>query len=271
MTNTPIFDDGWLQNARTKSASGSWTAAVIDVLDTTGWIYLLMLRSWFDRFPLTPKQKQQLRTRIESLRDDEHLGAVNELTWWAFIVREIFTATPLPPAAIPRPDFEIRSPTSCFVEVSTLNPSQNDTPKFKAQDGVALDHADTLRRVVGKVTHEKQRQLKYAADLQKPSILALFDYTPWSGFGTRFYRVLGDYLLGEPSAFRKLPSELSAIIYLERRVHDGRIALSVDRSGVYYNSLALHPLPLAAFPSLNQFGLSLPAFDSAVDEHWIWL
>jgi hypothetical protein len=271
VSKKPIFGDGWLQTVRTKSANGSWAATVIESLDTTGRIYLLTLRLWFERFPLTPKQKQQLRTRLESLRDDEHLGGVNELAWWAFIVREGFTAAPLAPTAAPRPDFELRSPTGCFVEVSTLNVSQKDKARFEAQEGVALDHAETIRRVVGKLTDEKQRQLKYAADHKKPSVLALFDYTTWSGFGTLFYRTLGDYLLGKQLGFRRLPSELSAIVYLERKVLDGRMALSRNRSGVYYNPLALRPLPPGAFPSLNQFWSQLTAVDSTVDEHWLWL
>jgi hypothetical protein len=246
------------RTAQTKGAKGSWAAAVIETLETTGRIYLSTLRLWFERFPLTLKQKHQLRTRLESLRDDEHLGGVNELAWWAFIVREGCTAAPLPPAAEPRPDFELESPTGCFVEVSTLNVSQKDKAHFEVGKGVALDHAETIRRVVGKLTDEKQRQLKYASDHTKPGVLALFDYTPWSGFGTLFYRKLGVFLLGKQLGFRSLPSELSAIVYLERKVQDGRMALSRNRSGVYYNPLALHPLPHGAFPSLNQFGCSAP-------------
>jgi hypothetical protein len=49
------------------------------------------------------------------------------------------------------------------------------------------------------------------------------------------------------------------------------MALSRNRSGVYYNPLALHPLPPGAFPSLNQFWSQLAAVDSTVDEHWLWL
>lgn len=271
VNKTPIFSDDWLRTARTKAANGSWAATVIETLETTGRIYLSMLRLWFERFPLRPKQKHQLRTRLESLRDDEHLGGVNELAWWAFIVREGFTAAPLPPAASSRPDFELRSPAGCFVEVSTLNVSQKDQAQFKIQKGVALNHAETIRRVIGKFTDEKQQQLKYASDQRKPSVLALFDYTTWSGFGTLFHRTLGDFLLGKQVGFKSLPPELSAIVYLERKVLDGRIALSRNRSGVYYNPLAMHPLPPGTFPSLNQFWLQLASIDSTVDDHWVWL
>ena len=271
VNKTPIFSDDWLRNARTKSTNDSWAVAVIETLETTGRIYLLTLRLWFERFPLSIRQKRQLRTRLESLRDDEHLGGVNELAWWAFVVREGFTGTPLPSTTAPRPDFELRSPAGCFVEVSTLNVSRKDKGRFEAKQGAALDHADTICRVVGKLTDEKQRQLKYATDHKKPSVLALFDYTTWSGFGTCFCRRLGDLLFGRQFAVRGLPSHLYAIVYLERKVLDGRIALSRDRSGVYYNPLALYPLPPGAFPSLNQFWLQLASVDSTVNEHWVWL
>ncbi|OGA54603.1 MAG: hypothetical protein A3F74_22430 [Betaproteobacteria bacterium RIFCSPLOWO2_12_FULL_62_58] len=271
MSKTPIFSDDWLRSARAENADGSWSAAAIETLETTGQIYLSMLRLWFERFPLSLKQKQQLRTRLESLRDDEHLGGVNELAWWAFIVREGFTAVPLATTTAPRPDFELQSPAHCFVEVSTLNVSEKDKVLFETKQGVALDHAETIRRVIGKLTDEKQRQLKYAADHKKPGVLALFDYTAWSGFGTFFCRTLGDFLLGKQVGFRSFPQELSAIVYLERKVLDGRIALSRQRSAVYYNPLALHPLPPGVFPSLNQSWLQLASVDSTVTEPWVWL
>lgn len=271
MSKTQIFSDDWLRSARAKSADGSWAAAVIETLETTGQIYLSTLRLWFERFPLTGNPKQQLRTRLESLLDDEHLGGVNELAWWAFLIREGFAATPLPPADAPRPDFQLHSPAECFVEVSTLNVAARDKKRFEAQEAVSLDHTETIRRVIGKLTEEKQRQLKYAADRKKSGVLALFDYTTWSGFGTSFSRTLGDFLLGRQFGFRSFPAELSAIVYLERKVLDGRIGLSRHRSAVYYNPLALHPLSPGVFPSLNQSWSQLVSLDSTVTEHWIWL
>lgn len=268
---TPIFGDEWLRTARSKNKNGSWAAAALETLDTTGRIYLATLRLWFERFPLSLKQKQQLRTRLESLLDDEHLGGVNELAWWAFISREGFTAAPLAPTTAPRADFELQSPTACFVEVSTLNVSQKDRTRLEAGEGVGLDHAETVRRVVGKLTDEKNRQLQYAATQKKPGVLALFDYTTWSGPGTLFYRTLGEFLLGKKLGFKGLPPELSAIVYLERKVLDGRIAISRDRSGVFYNPLALYPLPAGTFPSFNQFYLQLASSDSIATDHWVWL
>ena len=102
-------------------------------------------------------------------------------------------------------------------------------------------------------------------------MLALFDYTDWSGFSTQFFRALGDSLLGTQFAFRNLPSELSAIVYLQRQVLDGRVALSRQRSAVYYNPLALHPLGQGAFPSLTEFSWQVVSVESKSVEPWLWL
>jgi hypothetical protein len=79
-----IFDDKWLMKARSKSNSGCWADAVVETLDTAGKIYLSTLRGWFNEFPATPNDKQKLCERLECFQDEQHLGGVNELTWWAF-------------------------------------------------------------------------------------------------------------------------------------------------------------------------------------------
>ena len=79
-----VFGDSWLMRARAKSSENSWAAA----LDAEGHIYLGSLRLWFDRFPLTSnKQKRALKVRLESFKDEDHRGAVNELSWWEFLQR----------------------------------------------------------------------------------------------------------------------------------------------------------------------------------------
>lgn len=267
-----IFDDQWLIRARGQSSSTSWASNVLTTLDTTGGIYLRTLRMWFNEFPLTLKQKQQLRSRLESFRDDEHLGGVNELAWWVFMQREGLAGNPVPASSASRPDFQLRPPTDCFVEVSTLNVSDKDKKKFQRQESVALNHAETIKRVIGKLTHEKQRQLEYAATQKKPCVLALFDYTTWSGFGTLFFKALGEFLIGRFLGFKFFPAELSAIVYLERKVlPDGRIALSRHRSAVYYNPLALYLLQPGTFSTLNQFWSQLVSNEATTADHWIYL
>lgn len=268
----PIFGDDWLQRARAATTGASWMADVIETFDTTGQIYLSTLRLWFTRFPMKPKQKQGLHSRLESFKNDEHLGGVNELAWWAFMLREGFICTPILTARSSRPDFEIQQPAECFVEVSTLNVAEKDKKSFETEENSGvLDHAETIRRLIGKLTAEKHQQMKYAADRQRPGVLVIFDYTPWSGFDTHFFRTLGEFLLGKQFGFKTFPPEVSAIVYLERKVLDGRIALSRHRSAIYYNPLALHSLAPGTFPSLNQFWSQLVFTESKSPEHWLWL
>lgn len=272
VSNQSIFDDEWLAKARFKSSNTSWASAVVETLDTSGQIYLNTLRLWFNKFPAEQNDKQELHKRLESLQNDRHLGGVNELAWWAFMQRDGFAATVVPTAKkASRPDFQLAPPVDCFVEVSTLNVSAKDRDQLKNGESIALDHTESIRRVMGKLTDEKHKQLMYAVNQQKPGVLVLFDYTEWSAFGTSFFNILGKFLLGTEFGFKGLPPELSAIIYLERKVLDGRIALSRDRSAVYYNPLALQPLSLNSFPSLKQFWFHLASNEPSSAEHWIWL
>jgi hypothetical protein len=267
-----VFGDEWLTKARSKSKDASWVNAVIETLDTSGQIYLCSLRLWFNEFPGAAIDKQSLRKRLESFQDEQHLGGVNELAWWAFIRREGIGASVVATAKTPRPDFQLMSPTDCFVEITTLNVSEKDKNKLKSGNSVALDHCETIKRVVGKLTDEKHKQLIYAASQRKPAVLVLFDYTEWSKFGTDFYKVLGEFLLGSKFGFKSLPPELSALVYMERKVlHDGRIALSRDRSAVYYNPLTEQPLLSGSFPSLKQFWSQLSSSEPGLLEYWIYL
>jgi hypothetical protein len=124
-----------------------------------------------------------------------------------------------------------------------------------------------LSRVFEKLTREKHKQLMYAANRAKPGVLALFDYVTWSGLGTQFFRALGDALLGTCFAFKNLPFELSAIVYLERNVLDG----SRQRSATYYNPLATFALRERAFPSLSSFSCQCVLAEPNTDEPWLRL
>lgn len=157
-----IFDEDWLMRARLRRADASWADEVMATVETNGGIYLESLRLWFDRFPLSSKQKHALATRLESLDKKDHLGAVNELAWWAFMHQEGMNAAPVPTSATPRPDFQVIAPAECFVEVSTLNVSDRDKSTFAGGESVELDHSQTSRRILSKVTNEKRRQLSYA-------------------------------------------------------------------------------------------------------------
>jgi hypothetical protein len=101
--------------------------------------------------------------------------------------------------------------------------------------------------------------------------LAVFDYTEWSAYGTQFFRALGDALLGQHFAFQHLPLAFSAIVYLERKVIDGRIVLSRHRSALYHNPLAQHPLQHGLFPSLTEFSTQIAVVERQSKEAWISL
>ena len=269
----PLFGDEWLANARSRSGGVHWPGAVVETLDTSGEIYLATLRLWFSEFPAQPKDKQGLRKRLECFENDQHLGGTNELAWWVFMQREGLGPTVVPTAKkASRPDFQLAPPADCFVEVSTLNESACDRNRLERGESVALNDAESIRRVIGKLTAEKLRQLAYAAEQGKPGVLVLFDYTEWSAFGTNFFKTLGSFLLGTVFGFKGLPPELSAIVYVERKVLiSGQIVLSRHRSAVYYNPLALWPLSMNTFPLLNQFWSQLAASEATSAEDWIVL
>jgi hypothetical protein len=108
----PIFDDNWLRNAQANCSSDSWANEVIETLDSTGQRYLSMLNSWFASFPLrSTKEKQHLRKRLESLQNEDHLGGVNELTWWAFMQLEGICGNPLT-SRTSCPDFQLAPPVT---------------------------------------------------------------------------------------------------------------------------------------------------------------
>lgn len=271
MSHQQIFSEQWLLKSRSRDDSPSWADAVIETLGTSGQIYLTTLRRWFCEFPAMQNDMQVLRARLECFQNQEHLGAVNELAWWAFMQHEGVGVTVVPTAKTSRPDFYLSPPVDCFVEVSTLNISEKDRKSLEASGSVRLDHAETIYRLVGKLTDEKRKQLIYATSQKKPCALVLFDYTEWSAFGTSFFASLGKFLFGTEFGFKTLPIDLSAIVYLERKVLDGRIALSGDRSAVYFNPLAIYPLSPGSFPSLKHFRPQFSSSEPVSSESWICL
>lgn len=271
MSYQEIFGDQWLSKSRSTDDSPSWADAVMETLSTSGECYLTTLRRWYCEFPAKEKDKQVLRTRLECFRNHEHLGAVNELAWWAFMQHEGVGVVVVPTAKTSRPDFYLLPPVDCFVEVSTLNISENDRKSLEEGVPVRLDHAETIWRLVGKLTDEKRKQLAYATSQKRPCVLVIFDYTEWSAFGTSVFASLGKFLFEPEPGFKMLPVDLSAIVYLERKVLDGRIAFSRDRSAVYFNPLASYPLSPGSFLFLKHFRRPCSSSEPESSESWIWL
>ena len=266
-----MFDKEWIEKAQKVTDAESWAHSAMLELDTTGGIYINTLRMWYEEFPGSKKQKKPLRQRIENFGNEDHLGGVNELSWWKFLQKGNFSAEPVPTATSARPDFKVQTPTEFFVEVSTLNVSANEKQQLESEVAISLDHAETLRRLLLKSTNDKHEQMSFACNQQRPCCLVLFDYTTWSAFGTQFFRYLASYLFGENGGFTQLPSELSALIYVERKVIDGHIGLSRDRSAVYYNPNAKYPLARGTFTELRQYWHQMVEVEPQWKDYWVWL
>jgi hypothetical protein len=270
-----LFNDDWLNLAFSRQGGTEWVDDVVRQLDNSGGIYLNTLRVWFQRFPLSNKQKKHLKQRIESFNNSDHLGGVNELSWWEFMRSFHWPASPIPAGSGSLPDFHITSPYEFFCEVTTLNKSEYEKRKISEREWLSLDHSHSIGRILAKVIDEKYEQIRYGHSKNKPSVLILFDYTFWSGFGTQFYRALANFLLGNTLDFAGLPSELSAVVYVERKVLDGRIGISKQRSAVYHNPNSRYKLPGTVFTMMRQYlspNRELQPTDTANESSpWLWL
>jgi hypothetical protein len=267
-----LFDHAWRARAVAGGLGDSWANDVVAALAFDGGRYLATLAKWFTQFPhLSTMDCSVLRTRLESFTNSDHLGAVNELSWYQFMRQSGFQVDPVSTAKAARPDFRLAGAAAAFAEVSTLNVSERDRASLRATGGVDLNYRETARRLLLKASEEKCGQFEYASGHGLPCLLVLFDYTFWSGLATGFYRFLASELLGDEPAFSQLPSSLSAIAYVERRLIGGRIVLSRLRSAVYHNPKSHHPLDPSAFRMLRQFGHDIGEIAPDAKDAWIEL
>ncbi len=253
LARTKLFSAKWVSKARASSPDDSWARKVVDSWCRGGKRYLATLRGWLSAYSLADaKEKARLVARLESFDDKVHVAAVNELTFWKLLLHRGMEVRPLPVAKKKsRPDFEIVSPSKFYAEVSTNFQSDRDCQAFGVGEGVELDQRENCRRLLGKVTTEKKKQVAYAAQHGAPSALAIFDYSTWSSFGTEINRALGEVLDGV-DGFQSLPRELSAIMYLERGVLNGRIVVRPKSSAIFRNPFATHPLPAGMLECLGR-------------------
>jgi len=262
----PLFDDNWLSLALSRRGGTDWVDDVVQQLNGSGSIYLNTVRDLFQIFPLSNKQKKHLKRRLESFNNSDHLGGVNELSWWKLTQSFSWSTNPIPAGKKILPDFHITSPYEFYCEVTTLNKS--DYEKWQLTE----DHAYTLGRILSHKIPEKAEQIRYGHSKNKPSILVIFDYTSWSSLGTQFYRELANFLLRNTL---NLPLELTAIIYVERKILDGRIGVSKQRSAVYHNPNCQYKLPTMVFPMLHQYlahNEEIQPTDLVNDsDYWFWL
>lgn len=263
-----LFDTSWFTSVEARKSDVSWANDVMETMNNGGRRYLDTLRIWFGNFPISNKQKNHLKTQLESYVNEDHLGAVNELAWWEFMQKIGIKANPIPASDSPHPDFKIESPLNFFVEVSTLNRAENEKKKFSAGQGVMLNHEETLRRLLLKIRgEEKQQQMLYAVKQRHPFVLVLFDYTTWSGLGTQLSRFLKEKLISG-----ELPAELSTLIYIDRMVEKGRIRINRDLSAAYENPNAMYPISIGVFAELGLIEKTKAIIRGPDFSHqWIWL
>lgn len=251
-----LYNENWVINAKLKDLSSSWAKDVLDGVAGYGGVYLSTINEWFLKFPFSnTDQSQHMKKALESLATEEHLGAVNELFWYNLatllgwnlhVIAEKKSA----------PDFNVTSPASFYTEVTTLNVSKADRDSFTSGASVSLNHNKEVARILRKVAEEKIDQLKYGYDKQIPSVLIVFDYSTFSGLGTKRPQALANVLLSSSIGLQAMPKELSALLYLERFVLDGRFRLRLSQSAAYHNPLADYPVATDIFSWLTQFSLS---------------
>jgi len=231
MDTEPLFDSDWARAA--KGAKDSWVSSVFEEVDGTGCFYLQCISAWFHELPGSKKQKKKLKAALKSTNNSDHLGAVNELSWWRYWKSRGYDLRPIPSGKAKTPDFVLILDTaSVFFEVTTLNPSKN--PKCSE---INYSQWSSRNRIVAKAKEEKRGQFIYGQERQCPSVLVLFNYDEWSGLGTEFHRSMES-----PALFSGALSELSAIIYVERFVFGGKSRFKKSSMKIIDNPAAKFPL-----------------------------
>jgi len=203
-----LFDDNWIESRKQNEVS--WKSEVLKDITGNGTIYLNCIAKWFSEFPGSKKEKNHLKSSLKSPKNTDHLGAVNELSWWKFWTSRCFELNPIPTGNGATPDFilNLNEEESVIFEVTTLNPSQNES----CQD-LTFSQQNSTRRIIEKAKN-KIEQFQYGIRKNIPVVLILFNYDEWRGYGARFNR--------PPHAeLTEIPIEISGIIYLERSVRDG--------------------------------------------------
>lgn len=232
MSINSLFDESWEHSV--KGTKESWVCDVLDDINGVGGVYLETISRWFDELPGTNKSKNHLKVSLKSTINTDHLGAVNELSWWKFLISRGYELEPIHTGKSKTPDFVLKlESTNIYFEVTTLNPSYNLYCKE-----IKNSQENSLRRIIAKAYEEKREQFKYAHDQESPSVLVLFNYDEWSGFGTQFHTTINSEAL-----FKDILSELSAIILLERFVFRGRLCFKKESMVIVHNPESHFPFP----------------------------
>ncbi len=251
-----LYDDNWHSHVKSEDLVSSWAKNVLDDIAGDGEVYLSTVREWFFKYPfVNSNQSKHMKKRLKSLATEDHLGAVNELFSYN-LARLLGWHLQVLAEKKSTPDFNVTSPTCFYCEITTLNTSQHDRNLFANGASAPLNHRIEAARILRKSAEEKIDQLRYGYNLQKPSVLVIFDYSTFSGLGTQRPRALAGALLGSSAGLQGMPRELSALLYLERYVSEGRFRLRLSQSAAYHNPLADFPIEKDVFSWVRQFSLS---------------
>ena len=101
-----LFDDGWISSVN--GAENSWVSGVLEDINGTEVIYLKYISNWFPELPGSNKQKNHLKSSLKSQNNSDHLGAVNELSWWKLLIFHGFELEPIPAGKSKTPDFVLK-------------------------------------------------------------------------------------------------------------------------------------------------------------------
>lgn len=119
-----------------------------------------------------------------------------------------------------------------------------------------LNSDKQIIRALGKTTDPKKlEQIKYGCKHGKPTILIVFDYSESSGLGTQNPHSISRLILKSVTGKYNMPTELSAIIYLDRYIKNGQFWLRTSSSTMFHNPLAKHKVDSRSFDWLTQFYL----------------
>jgi len=234
MITDNLFNADW--KATVKNDKRSWALDVLENRNENGLgdIYLKCISRWFSEMPGSNKQKNHLKASLKSLDNTDHLGAVNELSWWVFWVSRGFIIEPIPTGKNRTPDFCLKLEDLCVMfEVTTLNPSKDGRC-----NEINYSEKNSLKRIIVKMYDEKIGQFQYAYNKKMPVVLVLYNYDEFTGFGVQFNRDMN-----KNSLFGDTLLELSAIIYVERYVQEGKPMLKKDSIKVVDNPNAEFPFP----------------------------
>ncbi|MFQ5586310.1 MAG: hypothetical protein ACE5GF_05755 [Thermodesulfobacteriota bacterium] len=253
-----LYNQSWLKKAQSEATQDSWAFDVIADVNGSGGEYLAILRESFLSHPFPSKgKKEHVKNALESLANYAHLGAVNELCWYRLMFDLSLSPEALPEGSSKTPDFKgtSTSGTEFFCEVTTLNVSSKEAACIAAGNGAPLNQNAEISRIIRKSTDEKVEQLRFGQAEQKGIIFVVFDYSTFSGLGTQRPLTLADALLKTSAGLQAMQPHLSAIIYVERYVKEGRCHIRMSQSAVCHNPSADFPMPIDLFGCFKQYHL----------------